>query len=273
MSREDTQYRLLVGPAYSTVQRKFSPARWRFGRKIQSAPRLLSATCGCRRPALAERRAMAAGWPPRRIDRDGSGPVHEQAESPSNGGRRPRFPNRPPEPVCRCFGPIRAHFFMKSDFPEAADCQRTVAFAGAFGIALPLTASDRRHLGCGCSSVVEHDLAKVGVEGSNPFARSNFPLMANYRIDDRPPFGGLVVCGSVRTSRMSLRAIPYPTSLARNTNRPNACRCRVHVRKRPGQTPLTGLLRIETLAVSVAHKYSTARGSSCVPHVMTIEED
>src|SRR4051794_25155759 len=23
--------------------------------------------------------------------------------------------------------------------------------------------------GCGCSSVVEHDLAKVGVEGSNPF--------------------------------------------------------------------------------------------------------
>jgi hypothetical protein len=28
--------------------------------------------------------------------------------------------------------------------------------------------------GRGCSSGVEHDLAKVGVEGSNPFARSNF---------------------------------------------------------------------------------------------------
>ena len=27
----------------------------------------------------------------------------------------------------------------------------------------------------GRSSGVEHDLAKVGVEGSNPFARSNFP--------------------------------------------------------------------------------------------------
>jgi hypothetical protein len=26
--------------------------------------------------------------------------------------------------------------------------------------------------GRGCSSGVEHDLAKVGVEGSNPFARS-----------------------------------------------------------------------------------------------------
>ena len=29
-------------------------------------------------------------------------------------------------------------------------------------------------VGCGCSSVVEHDLAKVGVEGSSPFARSIF---------------------------------------------------------------------------------------------------
>jgi hypothetical protein len=38
-----------------------------------------------------------------------------------------------------------------------------------------LPASDRRQvIGCGCSSVVEHDLAKVGVEGSNPFARSNY---------------------------------------------------------------------------------------------------
>jgi hypothetical protein len=31
--------------------------------------------------------------------------------------------------------------------------------------------------GCGCSSGVEHDLAKVGVEGSNPFARS---ISTNY---------------------------------------------------------------------------------------------
>ena len=29
------------------------------------------------------------------------------------------------------------------------------------------------HLKCGCSSGVERDLAKVDVEGSNPFARSN----------------------------------------------------------------------------------------------------
>jgi len=37
------------------------------------------------------------------------------------------------------------------------------------------------------------DLAKVGVEGSSPFARSRFSSMANYRIIDRPPLGGLVV--------------------------------------------------------------------------------
>ena len=30
--------------------------------------------------------------------------------------------------------------------------------------------------GCGCSSGVEHNLAKVGVEGSNPFARSKSAL-------------------------------------------------------------------------------------------------
>jgi hypothetical protein len=37
----------------------------------------------------------------------------------------------------------------------------------------------RQHFGCGCSSVVEHDLAKVGVEGSSPFARSNTqPIVA-----------------------------------------------------------------------------------------------
>ncbi len=34
----------------------------------------------------------------------------------------------------------------------------------------------RRYPGSGCSSGVEHNLAKVGVEGSNPFARSILPL-------------------------------------------------------------------------------------------------
>src|SRR5947207_9670414 len=50
----------------------------------------------------------------------------------------------------------------------------------AFGIALPLPARNRRQFGCGCSSVVEHDLAKVGVEGSSPFARSKILQMLAY---------------------------------------------------------------------------------------------
>jgi hypothetical protein len=37
--------------------------------------------------------------------------------------------------------------------------------------------------GCGRSSGVEHNLAKVGVEGSNPFARSNKSKdLANYSV-------------------------------------------------------------------------------------------
>lgn len=36
----------------------------------------------------------------------------------------------------------------------------------------PASRQRRGCLGCGCSSGVEHNLAKVGVEGSNPFARS-----------------------------------------------------------------------------------------------------
>ena len=40
-----------------------------------------------------------------------------------------------------------------------------------------------RH-GCGCSSGVEHNLAKVGVEGSNPFARSMISLSYEDRTFD-----------------------------------------------------------------------------------------
>jgi hypothetical protein len=42
----------------------------------------------------------------------------------------------------------------------------------------------------GRSSGVEHNLAKVGVEGSNPFARSSFPL-GNQSVMRRLPRGGL----------------------------------------------------------------------------------
>jgi hypothetical protein len=71
-------------------------------------------------------------------------------------------------------GPIRAYFLKNRLFGLIRTVCLLLHSWAAFGIALPLPASDRRHLGCGCSSVVEHDLAKVGVEGSSPFARSRF---------------------------------------------------------------------------------------------------
>ena len=47
-----------------------------------------------------------------------------------------------------------------------------VAIAGEFG---HIGAACGVRRASGCSSGVEHNLAKVGVEGSNPFARSSFP--------------------------------------------------------------------------------------------------
>ena len=46
-----------------------------------------------------------------------------------------------------------------------------------------------RH-GCGCSSAVEHDLAKVGVEGSNPFARSKIIVNGMKDSVDKAPATG-----------------------------------------------------------------------------------
>ena len=45
----------------------------------------------------------------------------------------------------------------------------------------PAASWARPEFGRGCSSGVEHDLAKVGVEGSNPFARSKkFNYLASF---------------------------------------------------------------------------------------------
>src|SRR5207302_5394047 len=85
-----------------------------------------------------------------------------------------------------------------------------------------------RH-GCGCSSGVEHDLAKVGVEGSNPFARSNIfkrnlgafgacPIrrLAQGLVDARLPAGsgGAIAAEHIRSKR---RLVAYL-----GTSRPRA---------------------------------------------------
>src|ERR1700750_519567 len=58
--------------------------------------------------------------------------------------------------------------------------------------------------GCGCSSVVEHDLAKVGVEGSNPFARSRILGKAVIKRQAAP---GRLCCFSA-PSRKIVKAFP-----------------------------------------------------------------
>src|SRR5438552_10837852 len=64
---------------------------------------------------------------------------------------------------------------MRSGRPEGKACKPLI----------PRYHASRR----GCSSGVEHNLAKVGVGGSNPLARSNFPVYLNALLADGPEEG------------------------------------------------------------------------------------
>ena len=149
-------------------------------------PGAVPATCDRRgRPSLSERRAQPQVGRCGELTATVGAPVREQARiASSNAGCRPQVPDisrrKPGNPVWPLFRTDSRPFIHEIGF---SGCLQTVSGLlhswSAFGIALPLTASDRRHLGCGCSSVVEHDLAKVGVEGSSPFARSRFSWHQN----------------------------------------------------------------------------------------------
>jgi hypothetical protein len=92
-------------------------------------------------------------------------------------------------------------------------CHFPVAFQNALGHIAPVAA--RRHRGpaiyhglsivSGCSSVVEHDLAKVGVEGSNPFARSSFPKTIKCLHERRKAVPCLKVAYQCRCSKARAR--------------------------------------------------------------------
>jgi hypothetical protein len=143
---------LRSAPVLARPGPKFSSARWRLGRKIQSS----------RRPLPVLRQMV------------GRTRIVPRSPGQADSGSRRAGGNRS-APFERCFRPIRPHLLRKIGLLRSWLAVRGLLHSRpAFGIALPLPASDRRHLGCGCSSVVEHDLAKVGVEGSSPFARSNF---------------------------------------------------------------------------------------------------
>ena len=100
----------------------------------------------------------------------------------SNQGRGRQFPWRP------------------AASPGRVAAERAVAMPGAIGIIPLLPAAPGRFTACfaglagrqsGRSSVVEHNLAKVGVEGSNPFARSKFQNNFNLLVGFLPIGRGL----------------------------------------------------------------------------------
>src|SRR6202043_1800046 len=98
-----------------------------------------------------------------------------------------------------------------------------------FGIACRRRSSPPYANGCGCSSVVEHDLAKVGVEGSNPFARSNFLEVA--KCDEGPlcqrafRFPAYACSGPPILATPSQNALEFP--VARNAP------CEMHIEGAP----------------------------------------
>ena len=59
-------------------------------------------------------------------------------------------------------------------WPGTAEQKTRGCIRGLFAPYSEIRRRMRLRYGCGCSSGVEHNLAKVGVEGSNPFARSRF---------------------------------------------------------------------------------------------------
>ena len=59
-----------------------------------------------------------------------------------------------------------------------APAARRLQWVPGFGIGALAAFAAYPRFGCGCSSGVEHNLAKVGVVGSNPIARSKKPKMS-----------------------------------------------------------------------------------------------
>ena len=58
----------------------------------------------------------------------------------------------------------------------------------------------------GCSSGVEHNLAKVGVEGSNPFARSSFSDWSGIKI---PASSGIFAFRNLDYRNIKLSTVPH----------------------------------------------------------------
>ncbi len=84
---------------------------------------------------------------------------------------------------------------------------------GAFGSYSRTRWGPRRHLGRGCSSGVEHHVANVRVEGSNPFARSN---SQNVQPGRRRRSNAVALPSSPARARRTMRASGVRAGLAAN---------------------------------------------------------
>jgi hypothetical protein len=187
------------GLSSSTARQAFSGVRtlnWRFGRKIQSDRG--------RQRLSAQLADTGSTW-----DRPG---VDDGFESPclpgsaATGRQRnvngPRFERS--EPV---LSQDEAPIVSIWPIPDPV---QTVAFTVRIWHRSAVAGAIRRRqrFGCGCSSVVEHDLAKVGVEGSSPFARSKSPGSFS---DHATPRRGIVIA-PVSARRGQTLASPRSTS-------------------------------------------------------------
>src|SRR5437868_14978547 len=83
-------------------------------------------------------------------------------------------------------------------------------------LANPLPRCDMDFPGCGCSSGVEHDLAKVGVEGSNPFARS-IKSMTYATVAAVREFGGSRGEAAACNRLVCFTCPPWPTNSPKTT--------------------------------------------------------
>ena len=110
----------------------------------------------------------------------------------------------------------------------------------------------------GRSSGVEHDLAKVGVEGSNPFARSNF---------SQEPQGFSLAQSEIENPRKSSCHTWVTARLSMATIRKRGGRYQVQVRRK-GQRPVSKsfLLRADALAWGRNAEAQADRGELAATH-------
>ncbi len=141
----------MIPEEWEPVFRKITPSKWRSVGKFQSLAARPGSIAGLRISTPSHRVDLGSNRPGTRSLAACSGRSAKEIQQDRQFGRFEYFLRKPPD--------------FRSPGPRSC-----VAFASGF--LASAVVGDRRHFDAGVASVVEHDLAKVGVEGSSPFARS-----------------------------------------------------------------------------------------------------